>query len=106
MATADTTTQVARPPQMSANPLRRIGEDVLAEWRGRGKFPPGDTDFSRARTLQIARDPLPIHAVGWPSPRPGGNLGSRGMAGLTVTIDGILKKAWVERSGLPPRCPE
>src|SRR5689334_5893892 len=60
MATVDTTTPVARPPQMSANPLRRVAEDLLAEWRGRGKFPPGDADFSRARTLQISHDPLPI----------------------------------------------
>lgn len=61
MATADTTAPgVARPQQMSANPLRRVAEDVLAEWRGRGKFPPGRMDFSRSRTLRIARDPLPI----------------------------------------------
>lgn len=60
MATVDTTAPVARPPQMSANPLRRIAEDALAEWRGRGKFPPGYTDFSWPRTHQIAHDPLPI----------------------------------------------
>lgn len=60
MATVDTTAPVARPPQMSANPLRRVAEDVLAEWRGRGKFPPGRMDFSRSRTLRIAHDPLPI----------------------------------------------
>jgi cytochrome P450 len=60
MATVDTTAPVARPPQMSANPLRRIAEDVLAEWRGRGKFPPGWTDFSWSRTLQVNGDPLPL----------------------------------------------
>ncbi len=60
MATVDTTAPVARPPQMSANPLRRVGEDVLAEWRGRGKFPPGYMDFSWSRTLQVNGDPLPL----------------------------------------------
>jgi len=60
MATVDTTAPVARPPQMSANPLRRIAEDALAEWRGRGKFPPGCTDFSWSRTLQVNGDPLPL----------------------------------------------
>lgn len=60
MATVDTAAPVGRPPQMSANPLRRVGEDILAEWRGRGKFPPGHLDFNRSRTLRIARDPLPI----------------------------------------------
>jgi cytochrome P450 len=45
---------------MSANPVRRVASDVLAEWRGRGKFPPGPGDFSIARTHKIAHDPLPI----------------------------------------------
>ncbi len=60
MASVDTSAPVARPPQMSANPVRRVAEDVAAEWRGRGKFPPGPKDFSFARTHQIAHDPLPL----------------------------------------------
>ena len=60
MATVDTKAPVARPPEMSGNPARRVFEDLRDEWRGRGKFPPGPTDFSWARTRQIARDPLPI----------------------------------------------
>jgi cytochrome P450 len=60
MATADTTTPVARPPEMSGNPARRVVGDFVDEWRGRGKFPPGHTDFSWVRTHQIAHDPLPL----------------------------------------------
>ncbi|MGN6557580.1 MAG: cytochrome P450 [Solirubrobacterales bacterium] len=60
MATVDTTAPIARPPQMSANPLRRVGEDLIAEWRGRGRFPPGLMDFSWKRTLQVNGDPLPL----------------------------------------------
>jgi cytochrome P450 len=60
MATVETATPVPRPPQMSANPLRRVAEDVASEWRGRGKFPPGPKDFSFARTHRIAHDPLPL----------------------------------------------
>ncbi len=45
---------------MSANPVRRVADDLAAEWRGRGKFPPGPSDFSFARTHQIAHDPLPL----------------------------------------------
>ncbi|MDQ2629464.1 MAG: cytochrome P450, partial [Actinomycetota bacterium] len=60
MATVDTSAPVARPPQMSANPLRRMAEDLRAEWQGRGKFPPGPTNFSWARTLQANGDPLPL----------------------------------------------
>ncbi len=51
---------VAKPPQMSDNPVRRVADDLRAEWRGRGKYPPGPSDFSLARTHQIAHDPLPL----------------------------------------------
>ncbi|MGN6258663.1 MAG: cytochrome P450 [Solirubrobacterales bacterium] len=60
MATVDTTAPVARPPQMSGNPVRRVFGDLVAEWRGRGKFPPGRMDFSWSRTLQVNGDPLPL----------------------------------------------
>jgi cytochrome P450 len=60
MATVDTTGPVARPPEMSGNPVRRVAADLADEWRGRGKFPPGPTDFSWTRTHQIAHDPLPL----------------------------------------------
>jgi cytochrome P450 len=60
MATVDTTASVPKPPQMSDNPVRRVAADILAEWRGRGKYPPGESDFSVSRTHGIAHDPLPI----------------------------------------------
>ncbi|HET7455181.1 MAG TPA: cytochrome P450 [Solirubrobacterales bacterium] len=60
MATVDTTAPVARPPEMSGNPVRRVFGDLREEWRERGKFPPGYTDFSWERTHQIAHDPLPL----------------------------------------------
>jgi cytochrome P450 len=60
MATVDTTAPVARPPEMSGNPVRRVVSDLREEWRERGKFPPGHTDFSWTRTHQIAHDPLPL----------------------------------------------
>jgi cytochrome P450 len=60
MASADTSVPVAKPPQMSPNPVRRVAGDFAAEWRGRGRFPPGAGSFSFARTHQIAHDPLPI----------------------------------------------
>jgi cytochrome P450 len=60
MATVDTAAPVSRPQQMSDSPWRRIADDLLVEWRGRGKYPPGAGDFSFSRTHQIAHDPLPI----------------------------------------------
>ncbi len=57
---AETAISPERPPHVSANPFRRLAGDALAEWRGRGRFPPGPNDFSVVRTRQIVRDPLPI----------------------------------------------
>ncbi len=57
---AETAVPIAKPPQMSDNPVRRVADDLRAEWRGRGKYPPGPADFSLARTHQIAHDPLPL----------------------------------------------
>ncbi len=54
--------RVEPPPQLSANPVRRVAEDVVSELgvRRRGPYPPGPQEFSFARTLQAARDPLPL----------------------------------------------
>jgi len=57
---AETAVPVVKPPRMSDNPVRRVADDIRAEWRGRGKYPPGPSDFSLARTHQIAHDPLPL----------------------------------------------
>ena len=65
MATVDTAAPVARPPQMSSNPLRRVLGDLAVEWRERGKFPPGPNDFSFARTHQVAHYPLPLLLGGY-----------------------------------------
>lgn len=45
---------------MSDNPVRRLAEDIVGERRAKGRFPPGPADFSIRRTLQMARDPLPV----------------------------------------------
>jgi cytochrome P450 len=60
MATVDTTAPVPRPPEMTGNPLRRVVGDLVDEWRGRGRFPPGRIAPSYTRTQQIAHDPLPL----------------------------------------------
>jgi cytochrome P450 len=56
----DTAVPAVKPAQMSDNPARRVAGDLLTEWRGRGKFPPGSGNFSLARTHQVAHDPLPL----------------------------------------------
>jgi len=48
---------------------------------------------------------LPVRAIGWPTPQAGGNLGSRGLAGMTVTLDSRSELAKVEPSRGSPRCP-
>lgn len=55
-------------------------------------------------TVTVGGTPLSLNAIGWPSPRPGGNLGSRAMAGLSAMFDHKSDLARVERSTNPPRC--
>lgn len=57
---AETAVPVEKPRQMSDSPVRRVAEDMAAEWRGRGRFPPGPGSFSLTRTHQVAHDPLPL----------------------------------------------
>ena len=56
---------VAKPPEMSSSPVKRVVGDAVAEWQGRGRFPPGITNMSVARTMRVARDPLPILLGGY-----------------------------------------
>jgi cytochrome P450 len=51
---------VAKPPTMSSSPVRRVAGDLVVEWHGRGRYPPGPGGNTFARTLKIAREPLPI----------------------------------------------
>ena len=54
--------RIEPPRQLSANPMRRVAEDVRAEFRvrRRGAYPPGPKNFDFGRTLQASRDPLPL----------------------------------------------
>jgi cytochrome P450 len=54
--------RVEPPKQLSANPVVRVLDDmrVEAKVRFRGSYPPGAQRFSFGRTLQAARDPLPL----------------------------------------------
>jgi cytochrome P450 len=62
MATETSSRRVPPPKQLSANPVVRVLDDVRAEVkvRARGTYPPGPQSFSFGRTLQAARDPLPL----------------------------------------------
>jgi cytochrome P450 len=59
---ATPTRRVPPPKQLSANPVVRLIDDARAEIgvRRRGSYPPGPQDFNMGRTLQAARDPLPL----------------------------------------------
>jgi cytochrome P450 len=56
------TRRVPPPRKLSANPVVRLLDDARAELRvrRRGGYPPGPQDFNMGRTLQAARDPLPL----------------------------------------------
>lgn len=90
--------------EAAAKTLKLAGDPVQ---RGTARTTFGDfavMEAPLAVSVTIDGKPLPVRAVSWPSPRPGGNLGSRGMAGMSVTIDASAQLARVGPSGLPPRC--
>jgi cytochrome P450 len=62
MAATAPTRRVPPPKQLSANPVVRVLDDARSEIRvrRRGSYPPGPQDFNMRRTLQAARDPLPL----------------------------------------------
>ena len=85
----------------------QLAREPVESGRARTSF--GDLTVMEAPlavSVTVDRTPLPVRAVSWPSPRSGGNLGSRAMAGMSVTIDRSAQLARIERSGLPPRCPD
>lgn len=91
--------------EAAARELKLAGDPAV---RGTAQTSAGDiriTEAPLAVSVTIDGKPLPVRAVGWPSPRAGGNLGSRAMVGMSVTIDSRAQLARVEPSGLPPRCP-
>jgi predicted aspartyl protease len=91
--------------EAAARALPLAGEPVE---RGRARTTFGDfavMEAPLAVSVTAGGVPLPIRAIGWPSPRPGGNLGSRGMTGLSVTFDASSQLARIEPSRRPPTCP-
>ena len=89
----------------AAKALPLAGEPVE---RGRARTSFGDfavMEAPLAVPVTAGSVRLPVQAVGWPSPRAGGNLSSRGMAGMAVTIDAASQLAEIAYSAAPPRCP-
>lgn len=90
--------------EAEAKALPLAGEPVA---RGTARTSFGDFPIMEAPltiSATVGGTPLSLNAIGWPSVRPGGNLGSKAMAGLSVTIDAKSDLALVERSTSPPRC--
>lgn len=90
--------------EAAARGLPLAGEPVA---RGTARTSFGDFPMMEAPltiSVTVGGTPLSLNAIGWPSPRPGGNLGSRAMAGLSVAIDAKSELARVSRSTNPPRC--
>lgn len=76
--------------------------------RGKGRTSFGEFDIMEAPLsvpIMAGDAKLQMQAVGWPSPRPGGNLGSKGLTGMAVTIDVAARLGDIRASGAAPTCP-
>ncbi|MBX3565728.1 MAG: retropepsin-like domain-containing protein [Sphingomonas sp.] len=91
--------------EADAQALPLSGEPVS---RGKGRTSFGEFDIMEAPLsvpIMAGSAKLQMQAVGWPSPRPGGNLGSKGLKGMAVTIDTAAKLGDIRASGAAPTCP-
>ena len=91
--------------QEAATALPLAGEPVESSGARTGLGDSGIMEAPLAVSVTAGGVPLPIEAVRWPGERAGGTLGSRAMAGMSVTIDAASQLARVERSGRSPTCP-
>ena len=54
--------------------------------------------------VTVGGTPLPITAIAWPSARGEGNLGSRGLVGMRLSVDHAHGRVAIEPSGEAPTC--
>jgi predicted aspartyl protease len=54
--------------------------------------------------VTVGGTPLPITLIAWPSARGEGNLGSRGLAGMRLSVDRANGRVAIEPSGEAPTC--
>jgi hypothetical protein len=91
--------------EADARALPLTGEPVS---RGRARTPFGEYDVMEAPTsaaVTLGGVRLPVTSVAWPAALPPGNLGSKGLAGMALTIDVAAGRVGVTPSGKPLACP-
>ncbi len=91
--------------EADARALPLTGDPVA---RGHARTPFGEYDLMEAPTsavVTLGGVRLPVTSVTWPAAMPPGNLGSKGLAGMTLSVDYAGRRVAVTPSGAALACP-
>jgi hypothetical protein len=97
----------AAPLFVSEAAAKAVPQSGPAVERGKARTSFGEFSIMEATIavpVTVGGTALPVHAIGWPAARGEGNLGSRGLAGMQLSIDRDHGLVAIEPSGEMPSC--
>lgn len=92
---------------LSEAAAKTVPQSGPARERGKARTSFGDFSVREAPIdlpVTVGGTPLPVHAIGWPSARSEGNLGSNGLAGMVVSVDRPHGRVAIRPSGKALAC--
>ena len=98
----------AAPLFVSEAAAKSVPQSGPAVERGKARTSFGEFSIMEAPIavpVMVGGTALPIHAIGWPAARGEGNLGSRGLAGMQLSVDRGDGLVAIKPSGEAPTCP-
>jgi len=97
----------AAPLFVSEEVAKAVPQSGPAVERGRARTSFGEFAIMQAPIsvpVTVGGVALPVTAIGWPSARGEGNLGSRGLAGMRLVVDRANGRVVISPSGDAPTC--
>lgn len=97
----------AAPLFVSAAAAKALPQSGPAVERGKARTSFGDFSIMEAPIavpVTVGGTALPVHTIGWPAARGEGNLGSRGLAGMQLSVDRADGLVSIKPSGEAPTC--
>lgn len=98
----------AAPLFVSEAAAKSVPQSGPAVERGKARTSFGEFSIMEAPIavpVTVGGTALPIRAIGWPAARGEGNLGSRGLAGMQLSVDRADGLVAIKPSGGMPACP-
>ena len=97
----------AAPLFVSEATAKTVPQSGPAAERGKARTSFGEFSIMEAPiavSVTVGGTALPVHSIGWPAARGEGNLGSRGLAGMQLSVDRTDGRVAIKPSGAAPTC--